>query len=51
MTSPADAAGPIAFVGSFPGTAGLTTTDVMVVLVYAGPDKQIYWATPVAVAV
>ena len=46
----ADAAGPITFVGSFPDTSGLTTADLMVVLVYTGPDSQIYWAAPVSIA-
>ncbi|MET0415913.1 MAG: hypothetical protein ABW022_07830, partial [Actinoplanes sp.] len=35
--------GPIAFVGAFPGD-GLTEDDLMVVLIFTGPNSQTYWA-------
>lgn len=47
VSAPADAPGPIVFVGTFPDTVGLTADDLMVVLFHVGPDTQIYWATPV----
>lgn len=48
VSKPADAPGPITFVGSFPSGSGMSPSDLMVVLVLTGADGQIYWATRVA---
>ena len=40
--------GPVSFVGSFTDAAGITPADLMVVLIFSGPDSQTYWAHPVA---
>jgi hypothetical protein len=36
--------GPITFHGSFSDAGSLTVDDIMVVLVFSGPDDQTYWA-------
>ncbi len=40
----AEEPGPIVFVGNFPEAAGLTVDDLMVVLIFTGPNQQTYWA-------
>jgi hypothetical protein len=44
---PSGSPGPIGFTGSFTGT-GLTPDDLMVALIFTGPDRQIYWADRVS---
>ena len=41
--------GPVSFVGSFTEAAGVTPADLLVVLIFSGPDSQTYWAHPVAI--
>jgi hypothetical protein len=42
---PADTAGPITFQGAFHGDAGnISADDLLVALVFVGPDGQVYWA-------
>jgi hypothetical protein len=47
MSTDADTASPLAFEGEFPDAAGLTLADLLVALIFVGPDQQIYWATRV----
>lgn len=39
--------GPFVFAGNFPEAGGLTAGDLMVVLIFTGPENQTYWAEPV----
>jgi hypothetical protein len=46
---PADTAGPVTFQGGFASTVGdVTAADLLVALVFVGPDGQIYWAQRLA---
>jgi hypothetical protein len=47
VSAPANA-GPITFAGAFPDAGGLTVSDLMVVLIFHGPDQQTYWAERVS---
>jgi hypothetical protein len=47
VTATANAPGPLTFVGAFPNAVGLSPSDIMIVIVFAGPDGQTYWATRV----
>lgn len=47
MSTDTDTASPLAFEGEFPDAAGLTPADLLVALIFVGPDQQIYWATRV----
>jgi hypothetical protein len=43
LSARAGSPGPMTFTGSFPG-AGMVADDLMVVLIFTGPDSQTYWA-------
>jgi hypothetical protein len=47
MSIDTDIASPLSFEGEFPDAAGLTPADLLVALIFVGPDQQIYWATRV----
>jgi hypothetical protein len=41
-----DTPAPITFAGIFPARTGMQPSDLLVALIFIGPDQQIYWATP-----
>jgi hypothetical protein len=45
----ANDAGPVLFSGSVEGDATMTAQDLEVVMIFVGPDRQVYWAAPVPV--
>jgi hypothetical protein len=48
VSVPAGRPGPIVFAGNFDDGGGLTLDDLLVVLVFTGPDNQTYWAERVS---
>jgi hypothetical protein len=46
ISIPSDANGPLVFTGMLRGAKLSSPSDLTVVLIFSGPDQQIYWATP-----